>query len=306
MNKDNIRKFIGKVFLTSSFIFISCMQCHALVSDYSLDPHGIKQPNTELFRKIKKVIPDIEAATGAIYFDSKIMNGKYLAVSYVTKSDALCESSSFEVGDQISLQRIAVLMDSSDGFKLIDTTGFLESYGPRDHVSYRVHKDTLIIIHRNVGSYVSESNDAWIFKLINNRFQLIGYDGVTIGIEHDKEDNEFYYESGKSINFNTMEIADWRKTGTDTEPWNNKKSWNRAFKVKNTIKNKELRQRISSKKTFQLSGFSFTEWDEWAPNVCGWMNDDFKYRACDEETKHRSITTEWSCGPPYKSYMNTN
>ncbi len=267
-------------------------------------PEVSSPPQEKTFaQKLALALPQLASLKNTSYLDEALLGKKYLVITYTNAEDELCQQSSWESGDQISFLRVAVLIEEPTELKLVAKSQRLEIYGIRDDLRVQSKKDLIEIIHNNKGSHVSTQSEVWKFKLKFGRFQLIGHEDVTVDAARGENDEYKYSETGKSINFATMQVIDWRKLGADTKEYDASQSLLLPFRVKSILKYKEFPRRLIDEKQFTLEGFNFKDWQQWHNTpVCGFVRDNFTYWNCTQQKHEQHLTEQFSCGPPYRGF----
>lgn len=155
------------------------------------------------------------------------------------------------------------------------------SYGQRDSVGCDIENGLLVIEHFNSGSLISHSTETWKFKLVGNRFVLIGYDDAT-SESGDIDNDRPYVETQKSLNFLTNKALLWRKAGYDIEDYSLGVRWHKPFLIKKAKKIKEISVPFVSP-LWDFSSFdvdTFRNWIDKNNNLCGYINENYKYQSC--------------------------
>ncbi len=258
-------------------------------------------PEKTLAEKIAQALPEIGTVESTSYLSDPQSGQKYTVISYVTPADIQCQTASSEAGDWISFLRIAILLETPSEFRVVAKSQRFERYGPQDDVRYKIRNDALHLIHTNASSNTANRSEVWKFKFKLGVLQLVGYDVLDTDQELNDEQGELFSEIGKSVNFATMQVIDWRKLGATEESWDDSKTWYAPFRVKSPIKYKEFTRLLPNQAPINFTDFNFTSWSQWNDaHICGFVDEQFKYWSCAKPHNNKTRAGSWSCGPPYQ------
>ncbi len=236
----------------------------------------------------KKLLPESD---GVLKFPELGAHGyindgnRYMLIGYNTTADKKREEKEFN-NDQDHITRFAVFRVTESGLNLVLRTKGFVGY-PRDTWSFRISGREIHVIKTNTGSYVSLSNKTWKFRVIDNKFMLVGYENVFS--EFPGSDHVIpYIETATSVNFITDKAIQSRREGNDAKLWSKKEQWEKPFKIVKATKNKEFQFKFDNTESISLETFDdelFEKWYGSQKNLCGWIDADFKYKTCDDYKK---------------------
>jgi hypothetical protein len=224
-----------------------------------------------------------------IYVDTSYAKGRlsnrenYLIVTFLTKADVEHNEKEFSA-DKAYAYKCALFNIERKQFNLIAKSPSIEAGGDRTSFNCLIEKQRVVIKIDN-WSGDSHQSDAWQFKKIGSSFSLVGFNSITVygGISESGEGS--YGEGIHSVNFLTRKSIVSRKSGEKIQQWEEGSSSHLPFRVIRPFKYKEAPFGFKQYPKMTFKNFSqdrFYKWQQDEKNMCGWINEEFKFESCNE------------------------
>ena len=206
---------------------------------------------------------------------------KYLIVTFLTKADV--ENNEKERSeDKAYAYKCALFSAEHKQFRLIAKTPPIEAGGDRTSFNCLIEKQ-LVVIKIDNWSGGSHQSDTWQFKKIGSSLSLVGFHEINVSSSTIRDNS--YEESIHSVNFSTREAIHSRKSGEKIQQWEEGSSSHLPFHVLKPYKYKEASFRFKQYPKMTFKNFSkdrFYKWQQDEKNMCGWINEEFKFESCKE------------------------
>lgn len=215
---------------------------------------------------------------------------EYLTVTF-TRADDSEYNEKMRNEDKLYRERCAVFRLIKNQPKLMYKSLPVENGGDRSNIDCAIKNKSVLILRDN-WSGGSHSSNVYKYNLHNNQLLLSGIDNYSVySGRSDETSDENYFESIDIYNLNTDTLIRSIKKGGNTREYETGNLPILPFRLVKPYRYKEMKFSFKA-----IPKTNFTNFDEvwfWEQihkqkNICGYVNEDFKFETCKEfEEKYK-------------------